>query len=88
MCVRWSFVFEEGHISVEVRDEEEDLRIANGITITHELLYIPSQGKDAYVNLNRVKLIMREEIDEKAEVAHIEPASIDNQVQDSGSGSV
>ncbi len=88
MCVRWSFVFEEGHISVDVRDEEEDLRIANGITITHELLYIPSQGKDAYVNLNRVKLIMREEIDEKVEVPHDATTCIDNQVQDCGSGSV
>lgn len=64
--IKWTFAFEESHIAVEVRDEAEDKRIAACLETPDLLLYAPGQGRDAYVNLRAVKVVIREEINEEA----------------------
>ena len=74
MLVRWTFSFGENHLAVEVRDEAEDSRISDaisGIENDELFLYAPGLGRDAYVNLRQVKVILREEINESSEIPSV-----------------
>lgn len=66
MMIKWTFAFKDTHMAVEVRDQPEDERIDAEINSGQQFLFVPSNGKDAYVNLNQVQLIVREVIDENA----------------------
>ncbi len=66
--IRWIFFFEEGNIKSDVSNEEEDNRISDFVDQNPEgTLYLPGDTLDLYVNLNRVKCIARQIVDEEAE---------------------
>lgn len=70
--IRWTFIFnDDKHISVDVRQEEEDNRILDGIDGEDQFLFIPSLDKSVYVNLAITKLIIRDEIKEEAPATEI-----------------
>jgi hypothetical protein len=79
MFIRWTFAFHEGHLAVEVREEKEDQRISESVNSGVELLLIPGQGKDAYINLKRCKAIVREEINEEATTSSQTACEISNE---------
>lgn len=61
--IRWAFIFnDDKHISAEIKEEAEDLRIAAAINNPDQLLFVASPGRGAYVNLKFVKAILREEV--------------------------
>jgi hypothetical protein len=69
--IRWTFVFENNNLSVEVRDEAEDKRISDGVETFIDLLLIPTVGKDAYINLKACRAIIREIVDEAVQTPEI-----------------
>lgn len=61
--IRWTFFFtNDKHISVDVSQEAEDIRIQSDIESGTETLFVPSADKEVYVNLVLVTVISREEI--------------------------
>lgn len=81
MLIKWTFAFDEGHLSVEVRDENEDKRISDCVDTFVDLLLIPSAGKDAYINLKLCKAIIREELNEEAQAPVPEAPSAESPAQ-------
>lgn len=78
MHIRWTFAFENSSLGVDVRDEAEDTRISDAVNSFVDLILIPSPGKDAYINLKFCKAIVREIVNEEAQIT--------TQVQETGSG--
>lgn len=66
--IRWLFCFDKSDDKVEtfVNTQEEDQAIANAVDSADEFVYLRVPGKIAYVRLSDVKMIIREEVDEKA----------------------
>lgn len=66
--IRWLFCFDKSDDKVEtfVNTQEEDQAIANAVDSQDEFVYLRVPGKIAYVRLSDVKMIIREEVDEKA----------------------
>lgn len=66
--IRWLFSFRQSDEKVEtfVNTQEEDQAIANAVDSADEFVYLRVPGKIAYVRLSDVKMIIREEVDEKA----------------------
>jgi intergrase/recombinase len=64
--IRWVFTFsKEGSVETFVNTQEEDQAIANAVDSHDEFVYLKVPGKMAYVRLSEVKMVLREEIDEK-----------------------
>ena len=62
--VKWSFVYPDNHIAIEVLRQEEDDRIVEGIKWgMSELLYVPGEGKDIYINLTQLRFVLREDLE-------------------------
>ena len=74
--IRWMFHFEQGHVQSENVEEQEDKRIAERILENGGLLYLTGQNSDLFINLNCVKLIVREVVEEKSKVITAEEIQI------------
>lgn len=66
--IRWTFVFEEGNVRSDVKEDAEDARIAEFIAASPSgLLMMPGETTTLFINLSRVKCIGRSIVDEEAE---------------------
>ena len=69
MKIKWMFLFPDDHVTVDLKEPEEDTRIATALNFPDELLFVPSAGRDVYINLRSLKCIVREEINEETPTA-------------------
>jgi len=73
--IRWMFFFNEGSVKSDVTKEPEDTRIAEFIGDNPKgLLALPGDTADIYINLDLVKCITRQIVDEAAEKLALEQA--------------
>jgi len=77
MLIKWTFIFDTNHMAIEVREEAEDKRISESVEAFVDLLFIPSPGKEAFINLKSCKAIIREEVQEPHPEVIAEPMDID-----------
>lgn len=71
--IRWNFYFnwmpvdQKEHVQFNPKNDEDDLRIANSLQYTtNKWLELPGEKSIIQVNLDLVKVIIREVIDETA----------------------
>lgn len=62
--IKWTFFFEEGHVSSMIKTQEEDERISSACLNKDGMLSLPGEKMDLFVDLDRVKLISREIVDD------------------------
>lgn len=60
---RWTFYFDQGHLPVECRTDFESQLITDALESgTTPIICVPSGPLTAYVNLQHVKCVTREEV--------------------------
>lgn len=64
MFIRWTFVVGERTLGVQTTEQSEDERIEAAVEQGDTFLFVPSDGKEAYINLKLCSAIVREEVDE------------------------
>lgn len=64
MKVKWSFIFADDNIAIEVLDAAEDARIAQCVDEGDEMIFITGRPRDVYIRMDAVKIILREPQDE------------------------
>lgn len=64
MLVKWKFGFDSDHLVIEVRDQAADDQLSLLLKEAQGWLLLPTNGHQVYLNLNRVRMIIREEVNE------------------------
>ncbi len=80
MTIRWVFYFDEGNVVADFDDDVQDLRVQDLLEDMKEgFIAFPSGKMSVYANLNKVKCITREQLEEKKQedIPVIEPELVE-----------
>ena len=76
MGVNWTFYIETAaSIKAENVTEAEDQRLTERVMEGEGFLYLPSKPTDFFINLENVKLVSREIVEEKTETVNVLPTN-------------
>jgi hypothetical protein len=59
--LKWTFVFEDNSIGVDIKSSMEDTRLYNAMTTPEKLVYLEIGNQYVWFNLAHVKYVIRED---------------------------